>query len=166
MEINPNHKQKRTIIRIVGFVFIGIAIILAISAFNTPSTKPEDFLSGNVGMNQIEKEGMSKFTKIGGAMFSGFIGFACLAFGYQGAVARYQAGEMAPVAKDTFNYMANETQDGVRTIGRAFSEGIKDSSSVKEIIYVLCPKCRTKNEDNSKFCKECEKDWYNLLLYR
>jgi hypothetical protein len=58
-----------------------------------------------------------------------FVGIVMCKLGYIGAVARYIAAESAPVAKDTVNYMAEGTQDGVRTVARSVAEGIRDAQS-------------------------------------
>ena len=50
----------------------------------------------------------------------------CL-FGFVGAFARYVAAEQAPVARDTVNYMAENTQDAVRTVARAAAQGVTES---------------------------------------
>ena len=47
-------------------------------------------------------------------------------FGFMGAVSRYVAAEQAPVAKDTINYMADGTQDAVRTVARAAAKGVQE----------------------------------------
>src|SRR5882672_9270552 len=39
-----------------------------------------------------------------------FVGGVLCQFGFMGAVARFMAGEAAPVAADTVNYMAEETK--------------------------------------------------------
>ena len=49
----------------------------------------------------------------------------CL-FGFVGAFARYMAAEQAPVAKDTVNYMAENTQDAVRTVARVAAQGVTE----------------------------------------
>ena len=54
-----------------------------------------------------------------------FVGIVLCLFGFQGAIARYEAGEIAPVAKDTFNYLAEGTQEGVRTIAAAIGGGLE-----------------------------------------
>ena len=43
-----------------------------------------------------------------------------------GAFSRYIAAEQAPVAKDTINYLAEGTQDAVRTTARAVAQGVAE----------------------------------------
>lgn len=80
------------------------------------------------------------------------IGSALTKAGFAGAVARYQAGEYAPVAKDTFNYVADGTQDGVRSIASAVGEGLRGETSVDTS---PCPACNAPNDPGSKFCDQC-----------
>lgn len=40
-----------------------------------------------------------------------FVGLTISKFAYLGKVARYTAGELAPTAKDTINYLVRETKD-------------------------------------------------------
>ena len=47
------------------------------------------------------------------------IGGAMIKFAYIGTIARYSAGEIAPVAKDTFNYVAKGSAEGVSAIVQA-----------------------------------------------
>ena len=55
-----------------------------------------------------------------------FVGGAMLQYAYMGTVARYAAGELAPVATDTVNYMAEGSAGGVQTISRAIGEGLAE----------------------------------------
>ena len=53
-------------------------------------------------------------------------------FGYLGAVARYVASESAPVAKDTVNYMAEETKGAVKTVAKSIAEGVEEAQQEKK----------------------------------
>jgi hypothetical protein len=75
--------------------------------------------------------------------------------GFIGAAARYMAGESAPVAKDTFNYMAVETKDGVKTVTTAMGEGLATGAGIIKPVQVPCVKCNESNNADSKFCKSC-----------
>jgi ribosomal protein L40E len=70
-------------------------------------------------------------------------------FGFGGAIAKYQGREYAPVAKDTFNYLANETTSGVKEIAKAIQEGTHSTHSLS------CFKCNEKNPIHAKFCNHC-----------
>jgi hypothetical protein len=54
------------------------------------------------------------------------VGSAMCMFGFVGAFARYIAAEQAPVAKDTLNYMADGTQEAVKTVARAAAQGVAE----------------------------------------
>jgi hypothetical protein len=53
-----------------------------------------------------------------------FVGIVMCMFGFLGALARYQAGEVAPVGKDTFNHLAEGTKGGVQTVATAVGAGL------------------------------------------
>jgi hypothetical protein len=81
-----------------------------------------------------------------------FVGTVMCSFAFLGAVSRYQAGEVAPVAKDAFNYMASGTQSGVRkmatAVGSGLADGIKGGTTA-------CPHCGHANDQDARFCDEC-----------
>jgi hypothetical protein len=53
-----------------------------------------------------------------------FVGGVMCQFGFIGAVARFIAGESAPVAADTVNYMAEETRGAVETLAKSAAKGV------------------------------------------
>jgi hypothetical protein len=53
-----------------------------------------------------------------------FVGIVLCQFGFMGAVARFIAGESAPVAADTVNYLAEETKGAVETVAKAAAKGV------------------------------------------
>ena len=53
-----------------------------------------------------------------------FVGAVLSQFGFMGAVARYMAGEAAPVATDTIKYVAEETKGAVETVSKAVAIGV------------------------------------------
>lgn len=59
-----------------------------------------------------------------------FVGSTLCMLGYGGAVLRYWSGETSPVAKDTFNYVADGIQPGLRSVGRSLAEGVAEGSRV------------------------------------
>ena len=78
-----------------------------------------------------------------------FIGFVLSGLGFGGVMAKYQSREYAPVAKDTFNYLAKETTSGVREISNAIQQGSALNRSI------TCPNCQHDNPNSSNFCKAC-----------
>ncbi len=92
-----------------------------------------------------------------------FAGLVMTIFGFAGKMARYQAAEMAPVQKDTLNYMANGTQEGIKTVGKAVGEGLAagigtgriNPSGATAEPGVRCHKCNFIETSNAKFCSKC-----------
>ena len=68
-----------------------------------------------------------------------FVGLLICKFAFMGKVARYAAGELAPVGKDAFNFMASETTEGISDVSEAFHSGRAEanSSSIEERIKKL-----------------------------
>ena len=112
-KINPGHEKPRNFMRTVGpiLLLIGGGFMITgfvdfFSAFGSFGKQPELFWCFFVGMPFI------------------FIGTIMTKMGYLGKVARYTSQELAPVGKDTFNYMANETKEGITDMSEAFFEGM------------------------------------------
>ena len=144
-QIDPGHIRKRNALRVVGPIILAVGLLFVIvgtvdffRAFGGSET-PKLFWCNFVGMPLM------------------FVGFVLSGLGFGGAVARYQAGEYAPVAKDTFNYIAEETQDGVRTVASAIGDGLRGEASKPDGADLTCPGCGASNEAGSKFCDQCGK---------
>ena len=118
-QINPQQSQQRTVLRIIGPTVLGVGAILAIvglvSFFSGFGSAPgdEDFGKGPeyfwcafVGLPMIA------------------VGLMICQFAYMGKIFRYVAGETAPVGKDTFNYLAKGTKEGVKDVTSAIREGL------------------------------------------
>jgi len=125
--INPNHNLQRNFLRIlgpiilfVGLIFIATGFISFFSAFSGHGW-PDKFWCAFIGMPIT------------------FVGLVICKFAFMGKVARYTAGEIAPVAKDSFNYMAEETQSGVSNVSEAFFRGKQQAErgSIEERIRKL-----------------------------
>jgi hypothetical protein len=84
-----------------------------------------------------------------------FVGLAMCMFAFLGAFARYVSGEAAPVHKDTFNYLAQGTQGGVKTVATAVGQGLAAGMSKGRPAEVHCPSCHQANDTDAKFCKRC-----------
>ena len=134
--IDPNHLSRRAFLRVlgvalaaVGLVFLVIGIGSFFVSFGT-FEPPRYFWCVFVGMPLLA------------------VGLGICQYAFLGSVARFVAGEAAPVGKDTFNYMAEGTQEGVRTVARAVGEGLASAG-------VACPRCRHVNGAGAKFCSNC-----------
>jgi hypothetical protein len=92
-----------------------------------------------------------------------FAGLVMTMMGYAGKVARYQAAEIAPVQKDTFNYMADSTKNGVKTVANAAGEGLARGFAAGGMNKVAseteagirCHKCNFVETSGAKFCSNC-----------
>jgi len=146
MQIDPGHKGVRDILRIVGPIIAVVGLIFMIVAF-------VDFIRAFNGSGPPERFWCFL---VGGPLL--VVGFGLTSHGYLGRLMRYQAGEMAPVAKDTFNYMADGTKEGVKTIASALGQGLKEGgfgAAGAVETKVRCHKCNALAEDDAKFCGQC-----------
>ena len=139
-KINPGHAATRNFLRIAGPIvlaiggfFMLVGLVNFFSAFGGGGP-PRLFWCFFVGMPLM------------------FAGAVLTNFGFMGAIVRYQAGEVAPVGKDTFNYMAEGTKEGVRTVATAIATGLRDTSTQSQL---RCSACGHSNDANAKFCDEC-----------
>ncbi len=62
-----------------------------------------------------------------------FVGGVLCQFGFLGAVARFLAGESAPVAADTVNYLAEETKGSIETIAKAAAKGVVEGMAAGHV---------------------------------
>lgn len=150
--VGPGHSWVRDLLRVVGPAVLGVGLLLIVvgvgsffSTFNSFGTgnfgPPKYFWCAFVGMPVL------------------FVGGVLCMGGYSAVVHRYMAGEMAPVAKDTFNYMAHGTRDGVRDLASALGEGIaagvagtREHSTEGE---AACPTCGATSPVGAQFCSGC-----------
>ena len=155
--IHPGHSNVRRILRIVGPVLLGLGILFTVIGIGS------FFLAMGRGVSGGEMRFPSFFflAFIGGPFI--VFGFAITAFGFMGAVSRYQAAEVAPVGKDTFNYLADGTKDGVKTVAGAIGEGLAggmgrgtaSTAGEGSRTIVRCQKCNAENDADAKFCDNC-----------
>jgi ribosomal protein L40E len=116
---------------VVGGVLTAIGLIDFFSAFGS-FRAPTMFWAAFIGLPMIG------------------VGLNLAKFGYMGAVGRYVAGEVAPVAKDTINYIAEGSVDTIQNIAKAVSDGKGTGATL-----VRCHKCNADNALNAKFCNHC-----------
>ena len=141
-KINPKHREIRQVLRIAGPLAAGLGLLLIAIGFGSffmsfgGGGPPRFFWCAFLGMPIL------------------FVGTAMCMFGFMGAVARYQAGEVAPVGKDTFNYLAEGTKGGVQTVAAAVGAGLAQGMAGTGKT-VPCPKCGHLGDADSKFCDEC-----------
>jgi len=142
--IDPKHEQTRRVLRWVGvslmvvgggMTAIGIGSFFAAFGGMEP---PRYFWCAFVGIPIA------------------FVGLTLVSYGFMGSIFRYSAGEMAPVGKDAFNYMAENTKDGIKTVASAIGEGLRAGSpTAGGGTQIRCHKCNHANAAESKFCGQC-----------
>jgi Double zinc ribbon len=143
-ELDPNHQAKRSLLRMLAVVVVaagGVFTVIGFASFFFAFSTHE-------------------FPKF---FWCAFVGLPLLGFGmslvraaYVGAAARYLAGEIAPVGKDTFNYMADGTKQSVKTIATAVGEGLAaGAAGASKSAPVHCSKCNQANDPAAQFCKSC-----------
>jgi len=137
--LDPSHTKTRNTLRTVGpiLILVGLAlIVLGIAGIFLVG--PVCIVLAFVGMPVL------------------FVGSSMSMFGFVGRMARYQAQEVAPVAKDTFNYMAHGTSHGVRTMASALGQGLREGGfGGGAQTMVRCHKCNALVPDGAKFCSQC-----------
>ena len=142
-QINPGHSSARTVLRVIGpillvigLIFIVIRMVGFFSAFGKMSP-PKNIWCPFVGMPLL------------------FVGIVLTKFGFMGKVVRYQAGEIAPVAKDTFNYVAKGASPGIKAAAAAIGQGLSQGANGEDISQIQCPNCTSLQDNDAKFCDDC-----------
>ena len=142
-EIDPGHGAKRGLLRVlgpivllVGLGFVAVGMVSFFAAFGSFGP-PKHFWCAFVGMPIL------------------FVGGAMTAYGYMGAMARYQAQELAPVGKDAFNYLAKGTSGGLKSAASAVASGLAEGMGAQRDEGVRCSACGAVNDADANFCDEC-----------
>jgi hypothetical protein len=141
--IDPGHDVARDALRvlgpIIGLVGLGFTITGVVDFFHAFGgfEPPHRFWCAFVGLPLM------------------FVGLVMTSYGFMGKIIRYQAQEMAPPAKDTFNYMADGTKDGIKTVAGAVAEGVREGLAGKSQSGVRCQGCGTANLGDARFCIQC-----------
>jgi hypothetical protein len=135
----PRYDQARAVFRVVGplvaaagVLLIATSIVDFFLSMGTPGRMPRLFWCFFLGAPLL------------------FVGWALTVPGYLGLFSRYTAGEVAPVQKDAFNYMARETAGGVRTVAGAVAEGLASAHT-----GAACPRCGAALPGGARFCPGC-----------
>jgi RNA polymerase subunit RPABC4/transcription elongation factor Spt4 len=138
-QLDPDHSRARGVLRTVGPILLTLGLLcIVIGCAGIFAVGPFSILFAFIGMPLL------------------FIGSVMTMFGFMGRVARYQAQEMAPVAKDTFNYISDGTSEGVRTMASALGQGLREGGfGGGAQTMVRCHKCNALVPDDAKFCSEC-----------
>ncbi|HUW31359.1 MAG TPA: zinc ribbon domain-containing protein [Planctomycetota bacterium] len=147
-KIDPGHEEKRAVLRVFGVLILAAGIIITIIAF------ADLIVSGS----SFKMPHYAWLAFIGIPLMG--VGSALCKFGFMGSVARYSAGEMAPVGKDTFNYVADGTKDSLKGVAQAVGSGLAAGMGAagtgqQSAAKVRCHKCNQLNAAAAKFCSQC-----------
>lgn len=160
--IDPKGEATKKILKRIGFLlFVPGAILTVIGLV--------DFFGAMMGNGFPQ----SFFLCFIGMPLMGIGGF-CLKFAYMGNVARYTAGQAAPIVKDSVNYLLDGTRDEINETIKVFKgekPSVKcpkcDKQNVSNAIFcdqcgtklgLACRFCNTENDSNAKYCKKCGKE--------
>lgn len=117
--------------KVIGFITLPLGIILLISGITS----------------FFNFSGESFFIKSTLAFILIAVGSSCLRMAYMGKVARYTASEMAPVKRDTINYMIDGTEDEVVDLVQKIKGG--------QVAAITCPYCGDDNDGDAIYCDHC-----------
>lgn len=137
-KIDPRHGVSRKFLRTLGPISAGIGLLFMVIGFGSFFSSfgsfepPRYFWCAFVGIPLL------------------FVGIAMCMYGFLGSFARYISAEAAPVQKDTFNYLAEGTKEGVKTIASAIGQGLSTGKTVG-----TCKQCNHSNDADARFCKNC-----------
>lgn len=138
---HPAHSTHRSALRFVGFVlalvgggFTAVGLLSFVGAM-AGGGMPQQFWCAFVGLPLLG------------------LGTMLLKMGYFGAVTRYVAGEVVPVAVDATNYVVANTTDSLRQAARAVGEGLRGEGPANS--NEACPACRAPQPSDANFCSVC-----------
>ena len=143
--LNPRHEQTRAALRLIGLLLTGFGLLLTVVGLWS--------FFASIGTFEPPRYFWCVFP---GLPLLG-LGLMLTKVGFLGVIYRYMAGEAAPVARDTFNYLAEGTQEGVRTVAQAVGQGLAEGGlgTPSPGAMVRCHKCNAENAAASKFCNKC-----------
>ena len=131
------HVRTRTMLRVGGIALLlvgGVMTLIGIGSFFSSFGSFGSFGSTGPFGSSFQSVGLPRY------FWCAFVGLPLLAaggalvrLGFLGSFYRYVAGESAPVAKDVVNYLGENTQQTVKTIAKAVTEGIEEGLNEEEL---------------------------------
>ncbi|HEY7091456.1 MAG TPA: zinc ribbon domain-containing protein [Tepidisphaeraceae bacterium] len=141
--IDPTHMATRGILRLAGLLVLSLGLIFTIIGF-------ANFV---MSMNSFEPPRLFWCGFVGLPLM--FVGGVMTSYGFMGAMARYQAAEVAPVGTDTINYVADGVKPAIRDVTQAVVQGI---DSARKTGGKYCTQCGAANDSDARFCKACGRE--------
>ena len=136
MSSEPGYSRQssmRFMFRVAAVVVLGLALyfmVVGLADFFTSDSEPEKFWMLFVGIPMLA--------------VGGWLAMA----GFGGAAARYVAGEGAPVARDSLEYLGGG--QGLADLGRTHPDAEPTGGP-------YCRACGTRNDATASFCDSCGK---------
>ena len=147
------HDAFRAVLRVAGplLILVGGGMFVAgiISFTRSFDSVGDHSIFGHVLEPRSSAREPSRFWMCFVGMPIAVAGIAATRFAYLGAAARYVAGEVAPVARDTVNYMVDGTKQSIATVGAA----LRGEQPPPDGVH--CPGCDTANDAQARFCDHC-----------
>lgn len=154
--LNPDsqrHRQIRSGIRIFGIALTvtgGLMILAGCAAFLELLGGDQNGFPG--------RDHSSAFSRFAFAVFGlpiFCLGLQMLAAGFFDKILRYKANATAPVATDTFNYIARETKDSIGDLARTVADNLSDSATTVAHPHHACQRCGAEVSGDANFCDQC-----------
>jgi hypothetical protein len=170
MTLDPNHQRTRGHLSRGGIVAVAIGapcaligIILFLSCF---------FADAANDMDSVGRRAVIGLIMAGFGGFATVIGLNLLGFAHMGRIARYQAGETMPVAKDALR----DATPALGEVARNISAAVRGDAPGKirhscgayndpddqfckgcgaPLQSLACPKCGSPNDADARFCDKC-----------
>lgn len=141
-----NQAQARTGLRVLGGVLLAVGGTMTVIGML-------DFLS-SFGGNDFGFPTLFILAVIGMPIAS--FGWKLLIAGYLQVGSRYLAGETAPVAKDTIEYLGyGQAKTKCAHCGAESDAEAKFCDDCGKPMTIACAECDTANDARAKYCDEC-----------
>lgn len=150
-----NHQKVKGKLKTAGKILLSVGIVISITGIILLILGFANFgdFSSNIDMVLFI---------VGGFLFA--IGFAILGIGIYATffahareIGSYTASSVAPVLKETTEYIAPAINNSVGNLAESISEGVASGKAKEKTETITCQECGEKNEKDSKFCSNCGK---------
>lgn len=150
MALDPQHEQKRRLLRSVGLILTAVGAIFSLVG-------AVDFFSS---FGSFDQPDLFWMLFVGLPLFG--VGLKLTGAGYLGTITRYGVSEVAPVAKDALTYLKDPSHsaDDLIACGSCGTQARPDArfcDACGATLGAVCGECKTRNDADSKFCDNCGK---------